>query len=547
MLASTKRLISALTLVSACTGTIEGVRTDFASDGEDEDSRSTDAGRRTDASRTGTSTTLEPTRVSDGDDDDEDASTDTRNAEGSGLTCAGEEPPHASGLKLREVALYQTVKTSLFKDGNWVKSRSVPVVQGKQALVRAFVDTLPGYARHEVRGVLTLEDASGNTVITDERTIVTSSTDESQDSTFTFAVDGAKIGAATKVSVTLQEVDCDATPGTLANVRVPAQGSEQLGAEPFGKLRIVVVPINISGRLPTTSAAELEKMRAFMLAFYPVSEVEITVRARPLVWPALLRGTDGRGWSTLLSAVVDERRKDAVGSDVYYYGLVQPSATFGAYCATGCILGIAPQTVRVAASMQAALGASFNDNQSYETMVHEIGHAHGRGHAPCARGGTIDGVDGAFPDSTGSTATWGWDSRTSKLLPPSYKDIMGYCQPNWISAYTYAGLAERSRQVNQRAFIQAAPVQTRWQRIIAHGDGSTRWGAGFETDAPGGDPEAATVLDASGQTVAEIEIARVPLADTGDVFLFVPAPGANWQTLVLSDRRIDLSQIEAPL
>lgn len=549
MLASAKRLMSVLTLISACTGTIEGVRTDFASDGDDEATRPVDAGRRTDASRRDAGIPKEPTRVSDGDEDEpeDDASADTRNAEGTGLSCDGDEPPGASGLKLRELALYQTIKTPLYKDGSWVKSRNVPVVQGKQALVRAFVDTLPGYARHAVRGVLTLEDDSGSTVLTDERTIVTSSTDESQDSTFTFAVDGAKIGGATKISVALQELDCDAAPGDAADVRVPAQGSEALGAEPLGKLRIVLVPVDLNGRLPQTSEAELEKMRGYLLAFYPVSEVEITVRPRPLVWSSSLRGTDGRAWSTLLSAVVDERRKDAPGSDVYYYGLVQPAATFGSYCLSGCILGIAPQAVRVAASMQAALGASFGDNQSYETMVHEIGHAHGRGHAPCARGGGIDGVDTSFPDVTGSIATWGWDSRIGKLLPPSYKDIMGYCQPNWISAYTYAALAERSRQVNRRAFIQAPRVPTRWQQIIAHDDGSMRWSAGFDTELPGGELEPARVLDARGEQVADIEIARVPLADSGDQFIFVPAPGASWQTIVLSDRRIDLSAIAAPL
>jgi hypothetical protein len=545
MLASAKRLLTALTLVSSCTGTIEGLRTDLSSaEGDDDGPRVSDAGTRRDAGR-------DASRVSDDDDGDdgfEDAAgPETRNVEGVGFKCGTrDEPPHARGLKLREIALYQTVKSTLYQGGAWLGTPSVPVVQNKQALVRAFVDMLPGYTRHAVRGVLTLETAQGSTVLTDERIITAASSDTDPASTFSFEVKADKLGPGTKLSLALQETDCDAEPGSAKDARAPEQGTQGLVADAYGKLRIVLVPIDLGGRLPQTSDAEVEKMRAFMLAYYPVPEVEITVRERPLVWSGALRGTDGRAWSDLLSAIVSERRADAVGSEVYYYGLVQPGATFGAYCASGCILGIAPQATRVTPSMQVALGASFGDNQSYETMVHEVGHAHGRGHAPCARGGTIDGVDTTFPDKTGATATWGWDNRTSKLLPPNYKDIMGYCQPNWISAYTYTGLAERTRQVSQRAFIQAPLVATRWHALIAHEDGSGRWSRGIETDTPG-ELEPASVRDASGREIAQIQIARVPLADTRDEFVFVPEPGAAWHTLVFGGRTLALGSIAPPL
>ena len=71
-------------------------------------------------------------------------------------TCPNGQPqPGAAGLRIREVALYQTLKVSLYRDGAWRSQRELPVVQGKKALARVFVDTLPGYARHGVRGVLT--------------------------------------------------------------------------------------------------------------------------------------------------------------------------------------------------------------------------------------------------------------------------------------------------------------------------------------------------------------------------------------------------------
>ena len=551
MFASVTRMLTTLTLVSSCTGTIEGVRTDLSSTESDDDQpRATDAGTRRGAGRDA-ATNVRESGSSDDEDSADDAQADsgaeTRNAEGVGFACDdSSEPPPAKGLKLREIALYQTVKSTLYQNGAWLSTPTVPVVQNKLALVRAFVDLLPGYTRHAVRGVLTLQNEQGTSLLTEERLITSASPDTDQASTFSFTIEADKLGPSTKLSIALQETDCDAPGGSAKDARAPEQGTQNLVADAYGKLRLVLVPVNLNGRLPQTTAADITKMREFMLAYYPVSEVEITVRERPLVWNTALRGTDGRAWSNLLSAIVTERRSDAAGSDTYYYGLVQPGATFGAYCASGCILGIAPQATRVTPSMQVALGASFSDNQTYETMVHEIGHAHGRGHAPCARGGTIDGVDTSFPDRTGATATWGWDSRTSKLLPPSYKDIMGYCQPNWISAYTYTGLAERARQVNQRAFIQGPLVATRWHQLVAYGDGTARWSAGIEIETPG-DLEPASVLDASGREIVQVQIARIPLADSEDEFVFVPEPGAAWHTLVFAGRRLELGSIAAPL
>jgi hypothetical protein len=263
------------------------------------------------------------------------------------------------------------------------------------------------------------------------------------------------------------------------------------------------------------------------------------------VWTAALRGTDSRSWSSLLNQIVVERRTDAPGSDVYYFGLVQPADTFRAYCGSGCILGIAPQTTRQMTSMQVGLGASFADAQSYETMVHELGHAHGRGHAPCAVGGNIQGVDPVFPDRTGSTINWGWDSRTNRLMAPTSKDIMGYCQPNWISGYTYSALARRAVEVNSRALVVAPPTLTRWHQLILHADGSTSWGREVETQEPAGTIERATVRDAAGRTISEIEVSRIPLSDSGEAFVYIPEPGQGWSSIALADRTLQLAQIGA--
>lgn len=479
-----------------------------------------------------------------GDEDEPDASADAGKSDAGASACKDGARPPASGLRLRELSLYQTVKVTLMSGGTWSTSRAVPVVQGKRALVRAFVDTLPGYARHAVRGVLRLGNGQSTSELTSERTIVTSSTDADETSTFTFDVPAAQLDDATTVSIALEETSCTATAsGSASDTRFPASGTQALGATAIGPLRVVLVPVNMSGRLPDTSDTQIAAIRSALLAYYPVPSVEVTVR-RPYTYTGALAGSNGTNWSNLLNEILRERRTDNPASDVYYFGIVKPADTMRAYCGRGCILGIAPQVTRTQTSMQGGLGAMFADAQSYETIVHEIGHAHGRGHAPCAAGGQIQGVDGSFPDRTGSIGTWGWDSRTSTLKAPTHKDIMGYCQPNWISAYTYGALATRAQQVNLRAFVQPPPVTTLYRQIVLYEDGAARWGGLDEPSLPSsGEVEIARTLDAAGRTLGQIEVARVALSHSADQFLYVPALPADVTALALGERVLPLASI----
>ncbi|MET0287665.1 MAG: M66 family metalloprotease [Polyangiales bacterium] len=460
----------------------------------------------------------------------------------------GADGPFAKGLKLRELAAYQTVKVPLYKDGAWVTTSTVPVVAGKKTLLRVFVDTMTGYARHNVRATLTLKGAAGETTLQNERSIAASSTDADEASTFAFEIEPAKLAADTQIAVALEEIDCAAAGGQASDARLPATGTRELGADAIGKLKVVLLPISIGGLLPTVDDAEIAKIRAALLAYFPVGTVDVSVRSSAATGPSALTGADSNGWSNVLNTVMRERASDAAASDVYYFGLVKPASTFAAFCARGCILGIAPQTTRVSPSAQAGLGAYFQDAQSIETIVHELGHAHGRGHAPCAKGGQIQGVDGSFPERAGGIMEWGWDSRTSKLISPTtHKDVMGYCSPNWISPYTYGALATRSLAVNKLAFVKGAESATPWRNVLLYADGSARWGGAVETRMPGGEIESATVLDASGATIANIEVTRLELSHTDDIILYLPSPGADWASVVLRDRTLALRSIQPAL
>lgn len=76
-------------------------------------------------------------------------------------------------------------------------------------------------------------------------------------------------------------------------------------------------------------------------------------------------------------------------------------------------------------------------------LWHELGHALGMGHTPC---GPVTGIEGRYPHADGFINMDAYEvaaDRTLTVKPrEEYHDIMSYCSPTWISAYTYRKIAE---------------------------------------------------------------------------------------------------------
>jgi hypothetical protein len=469
---------------------------------------------------------------------------------GTGVTAASSNNPCGSGpeplvgdLRIRELSLYQTVKIPLFMDNAWLTTRSASVVQGKKTLLRTFVEPLSGYRPRPLRALLTLDNDGQQLQLVSDKMVSSASSDESASSTFDFAVDGALIRPNTQLSVSIIETSCP-LQAAAGSARVPATGLASLGAVRIGKLRVVLVPVTVAGRTPDTSEAQLTKMRDELLAYYPVAAVEVTARA-PIAWTSGLSAS-GSGWAELLNQIGRERQRDAPARDIYYFGLVAPSASFSEYCRGGCVLGLSPQTTFVSPPDQISLGVGFVNANTYTTVVHEVAHAHGRGHAPCVPpGGTIQGRDTRFPYAGGKIGSWGWDSRSGQFLSPArYVDVMSYCEPTWISDFNYEALATRARNVNTAASLLAGEnAPSSWQRVILFAGGRARWAGVSITETPT-ELSSARAFDAAGVDLGEVQVARVPLSHSEEAFMYVPEPDPRWARLELGDRTLVIAEIE---
>ena len=436
----------------------------------------------------------------------------------------------AANVTLSQIAVYQTVKIPIMQTGMEVAaaSRKTDVVAGKDAMFRLFVTPATGFSAHQLSGRVIVDNGGTQDTYYSKVNISGASTEGSLNGTFQVTVPKDKITRTTQYYAEIAE--CGTMSGTGESARFPASGTVALGARETGGIKIKVIPLSANSMVADTSATALNGYKAAFMAMYPITTIDITVGDT-------LNVADPKDWTAMLDAVRSKRQMDQPPVDVYYYGFLKPTNTLQQYCGNGCTAGIGyvvpTGSSNQVASQRAALGLAYADTTSAQTMVHEVGHNHGRNHAPCVQGGTISGVDSNFPYSNGATGVYGWDNRNSTLLTPDRTDIMGYCNNKWISDYTYDGILTRVAAVNGAPMNVVVPPELvhPWRVLLLDSRGA-RWGTPIDRAiAPAGQAELADVLDAKGARLTSVNVYRTEIADI-DAFSFeVPPPEPGWASI----------------
>lgn len=123
----------------------------------------------------------------------------------------------------------------------------------------------------------------------------------------------------------------------------------------------------------------------------------------------------------------------------YYYGLVHID------CGSSCIAGLGYLGYYRTAVGFDGFGAAHSG--AGETHAHEVGHNHGRDHAPGCGTGDADPAfpyvpaDGKARIGDAARPNFGLDFNGLKIYTYSATyDVMSYCSPKWVSDYTYEAL-----------------------------------------------------------------------------------------------------------
>jgi hypothetical protein len=429
----------------------------------------------------------------------------------------------AAGLRITEVAVYQAVKVPIMQQGTPVSNTNAPVVAGRDALVRVFVTPDAGYQAREIVARLELP---GSAPLELSKAISGPSSDSALASTFNFSVPGAQLPPGASYSVSLLEAQSGAPGGSTDGARFPAQGEAPIGAQSSnGPLKVVLVPMVSNGYTPDTTPSKIEFLRKRLLALYPVPSVELSMRQA--VSTVAISG-NGSGFNSALDTIINLRQQDKASFNAHYYGLLAPAASANQFCGYGgCVAGLSVQATDPNSSWgRASIGLGyFPDGSSLDapgTMAHEIGHANGLPHAPCK---TQDA--GQYPYAGGAIGVWGYDAANQKLLDPiSFKDVMGYCDPDWISDFNFKRIFTRLAFVNSKPYLipSADPERApgRFRTATLGVEGKLVWGSTLQIDtAQSGEFKQVELLDASGAVVEVVAGFFYPFNHIDGGMLFV--------------------------
>jgi hypothetical protein len=252
----------------------------------------------------------------------------------------------------------------------------------------------------------------------------------------------------------LRDPDGDVRDSSREDDRFPRGAAGLLGVVDVPRLRVHFVPVMLTAHgnvTATVTAAMLDDYMRKVRAFYPVGEIEATV-GPPLASAQNIGGpTSGGGdgfWIPLLAEMDAARLAASPDDGAYWVGVVlpPPGITYVSFSGYGYIPGNPASTgpytrTSVLVQLDWFTDATF----AHEVVPHELGHNFGRSHTPC---GNPAGVDPGYPRTDGrigpgaqDVASWAAGLTAGALsVSQDRGDIMGYCNPKWVSGYTYEGI-----------------------------------------------------------------------------------------------------------
>jgi hypothetical protein len=344
----------------------------------------------------------------------------------------------AGGFNLRVDGLYlvQSVQTY---------SRSVPLVKDRDALLRVFVTANQvNLAAPAVRVRLYHAGTLSSTSVITAPAAGTPQgvSEDNLGASWNLVIPRAAVQPNLAVLV---DVDPDETvveanegdnlfPGNGVPLPVDVRATDAFA------VRFVPVVTSGDGRRGNVTTGNMAQFLAGTMRVHPLASYDAVVGQPYTTNAQTTLQSDGTSWGAVLREI-DAARVDA-GEGRAWYGVVNPDYSSG-------VAGMGYMGVPAAIGWDKLPSASG-------VAAHEWGHNWGREHAPC---GDPARPDQSYPYGGGVIGVYGYDQVNQVVKPPSSHDLMGYCNNDWISDYTYLGVLNYRAQHPLSASVIGQAVQ----------------------------------------------------------------------------------------
>ncbi len=324
-------------------------------------------------------------------------------------------------------------------------NNSIPLVANRNTVVRVFAEApVSGPINNVVVRLTAVRGASTiGTLNSAPITIPVDATRDSFNSTVNFELPSGWLTGNVSLTATI-DPDNSIPEANEGNNTV----TQAMNFNDVPDLQIRIVPINYTHTGPTAPgfypAQSVDYISDWLMRAYPIDNVQITIRS-PYNFTGNLQ--DAFYWQNgatgLLDHMYELKLADGFPEDtpVVYYAFVPISNGSTQWFNSG-IAGIGWIGYRESVGLN-LMGYGTDVDATGKLAGHEIGHNMGRRHAPCGNPG---GPDPSYPYAGASIGEYGLDIPNGVFWSPATAvDIMSYCEPAWISDYTYIGLYNDQR------------------------------------------------------------------------------------------------------